>query len=463
MRDPSPVPARAWASLLVGSATVVLVILDAGFVALAFPDIETHFADTSRAALGWVFSGYFIALAAFMLFAGWLGDRTGRRRVFFAGLALFALGAVLTALAPNPWLLVGARVVQGTGAAALTPVSLAMVLPAFPPDRRSVAVGAWGVAGALAGIVAPTLGAALIELAGWRAPFLFFAPLALFTWLVGRRVLPDETPEHPGGSIDGWGIVATTTAVGSLAVVATQGDDWGWLTATTLSFAVVATVSGWLVLRRSRRHPGSLLDLALFRVRSYATSNVVSVLSQAGFFSFFFSLPLFLIDVWGWSTFEAGLAVALNQAAAAVVGIPAGRRADLRGPVGVVSAGGLVAAVGYAWLAAGAGADEAFWTVLAPSLVLGGMGSMMIGSTISAAAFRDLDDSVLGRAAGSYYVTRRLGSAVGAVAGVAILGDQTGLDAIDRFRWIWGFSAACYLAAGGVMWWAYDDAPLRSR
>ena len=456
-------PARAWASLLVGSATVVLIILDAGFVALAFPDIEAHFADASRATLGWVFSGYFIALAAFMLLAGWLGDRTGRRRVFFAGLGLFALGAVLTASAPNPGLLIGARVVQGIGAAALTPVSLAMVLPAFPDDRRSIAVGAWGVAGALAGIVSPTLGAGLIETAGWRAPFLFFAPLALLTWLVGRRVLPDQAPEDPSGSVDGWGIVLTTAAVGALAVVVTQGDEWGWWTTATLSFAVVAVVSGWAVLQRARTRPGSLLDLALFRVRSYASANVVSVLSQAGFFSFFFSLPLFLIDVWGWTTFEAGMAVALNQISAAVVGIPAGRRADQRGPVGVVAVGGVVAAVGYGWLALGTGADPAVGAVLVPALVLGGVGSMMIGSTISAAAFRDLDDAMLGRAAGSYYVTRRLGSAAGAVAAVAILGDQTGFDAVDRFRWIWGFTTVCYLAAGVVMWRAYEARVLRIR
>lgn len=456
-------PARAWAALLVGSATVVLIILDAGFVALAFPEIEARFADTSRATLGWVFSGYFIALAAFMLLAGWLGDRLGRRRVFFAGLGLFALGAVMTAASVSPGMLISSRIVQGVGAAALTPVSLAMVLPAFPHDRRALAVGAWGVAGAAAGIVSPTLGAGLIELAGWRAPFLFFAPLAVVTWLVGRRVLPDLPGDDPDGSIDLAGIALTTTAVASAAVVVTQGDDWGWGSPATLIFAALAVASGPAVIGRARTHPGALLDLALYRVRSYASANVVSFLSQAGFFSFFFSIPLFLVDVWGWTTWEAGLAVALNQVAAAVVGLPAGRRADAHGHVGVVSAGGLLSALGYGWLALGAGEAVELWVILVPALVVGGFGSMMIGSTISAAAFRDVDDGLLGRAAGSYYVTRRLGSAAGAIAAVALLGERVGADAVDRFRWIWAFSAACYLVSGVVMWTVFDRRSLRSR
>ena len=128
---------------------------------------------------------------------------------------------------------------------------------------------------------------------------------------------------------------------------------------------------------------------------------------------------------------------------------------------------GVVAGVGYAWLAFGAGPDPEVWTVLFPAFIVGGCGSMMIGSTISAAAFRDIDDASLGRASGSYYVTRRLGSAAGAIAAVAILGESVGAEAIERFRWIWTFSAACYLAAAMAMRFSFDQtkpaAEVRSR
>lgn len=456
---PTPVPARAWAGLIVGSATVVLVILDAGFVALAFPDIERSFPDSTRTTLGWVSSGYFISLSAFMLVAGWLGDRIGRRRVFFAGLFVFALGAVLTATATSAAMLIFARVVQGAGAAALTPVSLAMVLPAFPTERRATAVGAWGVAGAISGIVSPTAGAVLIESVSWRAPFLCFVPLTFVAWLVGRRVLPDEPGSDPDGVIDPLAIVSATTAVAAMAVAVTRGDRWGWTTAPTFAFVALSVASGVLLLHRARNHPGAPFDPSLFSIRSYASASAVSFLSQAAFFSFFFSVPLYLIDVWEWTTLEAGFAVALNQFAAAVVGLSAGRFADRHGHHGVIVAGGVIAGIGYGWLAAGAGADPAPWTVLFPSFVVGGVGSMMIGSTTSAAAFRDLDDDRLGRAAGSYYVTRRLGSAAGAVLAVAVLGERSGIAAVDRFRLIWLFSALCYFGSAAVMHLAFDRVP----
>lgn len=448
---PTPVPARAWAALMVGSATVVLIILDAGFVALAFPEIEASFGESSRSTLGWVSSGYFIALSSFMLVAGWLGDRLGRRRVFFGGLFVFATGALLTALATSTWMLILARVVQGSGAAALTPVSLAMVLPAFPLERRASAVGAWGVAGAVSGIVAPTAGAFLIDVVGWRAPFFVFVPLAGLAWLVGRRVLPDERGDDPDGAIDVPGIVSATVVVGAISLVVTKGDQWGWGSGGTILAIVVALVSGPLLVHRARTRVGTPLDVDLFQVRSFASASVVSFLSQAAFFSFFFSAPLFLIDVWEWSTLQAGFAIALNQVSAAVVGIAGGRWADRNGHRGIIVLGGVLGALGHGWLAFAADASVDVWMVLFPSFVVGGVGSMFIGSTISAAAFHDLDDSRLGRASGSYYVTRRLGSAAGAVAAVAILGDRVGIDAVDRFRLIWAFSAVCFLASAVVM------------
>jgi EmrB/QacA subfamily drug resistance transporter len=462
VQQPAPVPARAWAALLVGSATVVLIILDAGFVALAFPEIEATFDETSRSTLGWVSSGYFIALSSFMLVAGWLGDRLGRRRVFFVGLLVFAIGALLTALATSAWMLIAARVVQGTGAAALTPVSLAMVLPAFPPERRATAIGAWGVAGAVSGIVAPTSGAFLIEWIGWRAPFILFVPLALIAWLVGRRVLPDESGSDPDGAVDFVGIGAATFAVAAVAVVVVKGDQWGWLDPTTLTFLVVAAVSAPLLVHRARTRVGTPLDVDLFSIRSYASASVVSFLSQAAFFSFFFSAPLFLIDVWEWSTLQAGFAMALNQISAAVVGISAGRWADRNGHSGVIVAGGALGAVGHGWLAWAAGPEVDAWLVMVPSFVIGGVGSMLIGTTTSAAAFRDVDDDRLGRASGSYYVTRRLGSAAGAVAAVAILGDAAGVSAVDRFRLIWGFSAVCFAFAAAVMRFFYPRPSMRA-
>ena len=243
----------------------------------------------------------------------------------------------------------------------------------------------------------------------------------------------------------------TTTVVAAAAVGVTQGDDWGWGSPATLTMFGVVAVAGPLLVRRARHDPDALLDAESFSVRSFSIATVVSMLSQAGFFAFFFSIPLFLIDVWGWSTWQAGVAVAVNQAASAVVGLPAGRRADRAGPVGVVVVGGVIAAAGYGWLAIDATVEPDLWGMLLPAFVLAGVGSMMIGGTISAAAFHDIDDRGLGRAAAAYYVTRRLGSAAGGVAAVAILGDRIGDDSLTGFRGIWGFATGCYLLAALAM------------
>ncbi len=114
-----------------------------------------------------------------------------------------------------------------------------------------------------------------------------------------------------------------------------------------------------------------------------------------------------------------------------------------------------MAAVGFGWMALAASSEPEFWTYLLPTFVIAGVGSMMIGTTVSAAAFVDLDDSVLGRAAGSYYVTRRLGSAAGAIAAVAILGEQIGDAAVTRFQWIWIFSATCFLVSSATMYYGF--------
>lgn len=142
-----PIPVRAWVTLAVASSTVILIILDSGFVSLAFPEIEKEFASTDRSTLSWISSGYFISLAALMLITGRLAERVGTRRVFIAGLATYAIGALTMAVSATPLLVIAARLVQGAGAAALTPVSLAIALKEFPISRRSTAIGGWAMIG----------------------------------------------------------------------------------------------------------------------------------------------------------------------------------------------------------------------------------------------------------------------------------------------------------------------------
>jgi len=448
------IPRRAWLVLGVASAAVVLTMFDATFVTLAFPEIETAFDDTSRAVLAWVSTGFFVATAGLMLVAGRLADRLGARRVFVAGLIIYGVGAVAVACAPWAWWLLSARAVQGAGAASLAPVSLAMALPEFPTSRRSSAIPAWAVVGALSAVAAPTSGAVVVDVLGWRGPFVVLAAGAGVMVVLAVRVLrPDGRAKRV--RIDWVGVPLTIAAAGGSALLVGQGPRWGWGAAPTLAtLLVLAAVVPSLVWWSLRLGERALFDVGLFRHRAYAAGCAASVLTQVGFFCFLFPSPLFFTSVWGYSVLAAGFTLALQQVSAAVVGMPVGRLADRVGPGRVVFVGGLIAAASLWTFALRVGPEPAFATVVLPLFLIMGIGMMMNGSISTSAALHGLPDEALPRAGAAYYVTRRLGSGLGVAAAVAILGDRTGPDALDRYRVVWVVAGAAYLASGlSILWW----------
>src|SRR5215207_8979333 len=183
---------RAFATL---SIAVFISILDLFIVNIAFTDIEREWPEAGLSGLSWVLSAYAIVLAALLVPLGRVGDRAGRKRVFQAGLALFVLGSALCAAAPSPGFLLVARVLQGFGAAALTPTSLSLLLPLFPREERTAVIGAWAALGAVGAAMGPPLGGLLVQ-ASWRWIFIVNVPLGLFTlWRVRRRFAEIRDPE----------------------------------------------------------------------------------------------------------------------------------------------------------------------------------------------------------------------------------------------------------------------------
>lgn len=389
-------------------------------------------------------SGYFIALASLMLFAGRLAEQVGPRRVFLAGLALYAIGALVMGLAPTVAVLIGARLLQGAGAAALTPVSLAIVLPAFPASRRSTAIGGWAMIGASSGVVAPTVGAVLVDVGGWRLPFLVLTVMLCGVALAAWRVLDTDVSPAAAPAIDLPSVPLVVLSVGGFALALSKVRDWGIVDPRLLIAVVVGSLALPALLFRSARQPGGLLDVGLFRLRSYAAGSVASIFTQIGFFGFFFTAPLFFTEAWEYSVLSAGLALAVQQGVSAVVSVPVGRLADRVGAARIVTAGGLVAAGSFIWMATLVDAQPNFWLAIFPAFVVGGAGAMANGALTTSLALRDVDDATLPRASSGYYVTRRLASGVGVVVGTAILGDAAGNETVARFKLVWIFVAACY-------------------
>src|SRR3954468_14729370 len=316
MKQPNP-----WRVFAVVALAVFLSILDLFIVNIAFPDLRRDFGGTSLSGLSWVLTAYAIVFAAVLVPAGKLGDLYGRRRMFVGGLALFTLGSALCAVAPSVGALVGARVLQGIGAAALTPNSLGLVLPLFPPERRAPVIGAWAAIGAVGASLAPPLGGLLVE-ASWRWIFLVNVPLGVLAAVLALRVVPEIRDPAATRLPDLPGIAVLVAAVGLLTLGLAQGPSWDWDARVWSAFGLAA-VLGAVLLRRSARppaspgavslpppprHPAPVVELALLRVPAFALASLSTFLFSAGFAGMLRGTVLFPPEVWDYSVLPAGFA-----------------------------------------------------------------------------------------------------------------------------------------------------------
>jgi EmrB/QacA subfamily drug resistance transporter len=215
--------ARGWKVLAVCSIAVFLVSLDVTIVNIAFPEMLEDF-ETTRAELSWVLSAYNIAFAACLLTSGRLADRFGRRRIFYIGLLTFTTASALCGMAPTEEALIAARVVQAMGGALIMPASLALVLPEFPMERRSAAIGVWGAVGGLAAAIGPVLGGALIDVIGWRGLFFLNAPVCLLAFLFARKLLVESREPNAHGLPDIVGAVLATSGVALIVLGIVEGE-----------------------------------------------------------------------------------------------------------------------------------------------------------------------------------------------------------------------------------------------
>src|ERR1043166_9307448 len=213
-----PVAPRAWAGLVVVATAAFVVSLDTMVLYVAFGDIRRGFPGVTAASLSWIFSGYTIVIAAGMIGAGRWADRLGRRRIFLAGMALFTVASAICAAAPGVGLLVAGRVLQGVGAAALTPASLALILQAFPKSRVPQAIALWGAAGALAAALGPTIGGVFVEAWGWRSVFVVNVPIGIAVAIFGPRLLDESREPESSRLPDPVGTVVVTIALILLAL-----------------------------------------------------------------------------------------------------------------------------------------------------------------------------------------------------------------------------------------------------
>jgi DHA2 family methylenomycin A resistance protein-like MFS transporter len=430
---------RRGLTLVATSLGFAVVQLDVSVVNVAIKPIGAALGgDVS--ALQWVVNAYTVAFAALILSAGALGDRIGARRVFIAGFSVFTVASAICGLAPSLGVLIGARALQGAGAALLVPCSLTLLSHTYPePRERSRAIGRWAVGASAALSAGPLVGGVLTATLGWRAIFFINAPIGLTGILLTARFAP-ETSRSPDRGISDFDPAAQLTAILCLTLLAAatiKGGADGFASAAVLAGYGGAAAAGaaFLVIEARRARP--MLPLRLFRCEAFGANAAIGLLINVAFYGLIFVFSLFFQRAQHFGALHAGLAFAPMTAAIMAANAVAGRLEQRLGARAVIAGGALLMAAGAATLE-GIGPHSAFAAVVA-QLVAIGFGLGLIVPVMTASLLGSVERSRSGIASGTLNTARQTGS----VIGVALFGSL-----IARGRLVGGLHIALVIAAG---------------
>jgi EmrB/QacA subfamily drug resistance transporter len=423
--------------------------LDLSIVNVAFPDLKASFPDASQASLAWIITAYSIVFGALLVTGGRTGDRVGRRRMFMTGTAVFLAGSFLCGIAPNVAALIASRVLQGAGAAFLVPASLALLIAAYPAERRTQMVALWGGIGALAVATGPSLGAAIVSAGGWRWAFLVNLPAGAAVLALGRRVLVESDLDRSAGRPDYLGVGMVSVALAALVFGISEGASWGWTDPRILGAFMLAVGLGVAFVQRSLHHPEPVVDLALFGDRSFVTANIATFVYATGFFAMLLGNILFLTSVWHYSIMRAGLAVTPGPLVVAIVAGPAGKLAGRIGFRPVLIAGALSFALGLATFVLRVDATPAYLAHWLPGTLIVGLGIGLTFPVLSAAAVSSLPSHRFAVGSAVNQTARQIGGAIGIAVLVMVLGTpRDAVDAVARFHHLWLYGAGTALLSG---------------
>ncbi|WP_127521460.1 MFS transporter [Mesorhizobium sp. Z1-4] len=401
--------------------------IDGSVVSIAMPAIRADIGATLSQAQ-WISNGYALMLSALILVGGALGDRAGLRRSFAAGIALFIVASLLCAAAPTPTLLIAARTLQGVGAAIMVPGSLAIIAKAYPKAERGRAIGIWAASSALTTALGPVLGGIVLSAfddAVWRWIFAINLPLGgIALYLLIARVPPDAAA--PRRELDIGGGLLAMASLGSIALGLTLLSGEAKIAGLDVPTLLIAGGSILIVLFLlwEARHPAPMIELALFRARSFSGANLATFFLYFALSAILFYLPMMLIAGWGIEESTVGFLFLPLSASIALLSGPVGKVSDRIGPRVPMAAGSLLVGVSFAalgWLA-NAGIHQ-FWGGVFPMMLLMGLGMSLVVSPLSIAVMTSIDDKDTGAASGINNAVSRIAGlvAVAALGSVAAI------------------------------------------
>jgi EmrB/QacA subfamily drug resistance transporter len=362
--------------------------IDATVVGIALPAIGKDF-NASLADLQWVVTAYTLTLAGLLLVAGALGDRYGRKLVFQIGVVWFALASVLCLAAPNSPFLIGARALQGVGAALLTPGSLAIIEASFSPDDRGKAIGAWSGFAGVGTAIGPFIGGWLIQAVSWRLIFAINLPIAALVVAVTWRHVPESRDMAETGRVDISGGVLVTLGLIGLTYGLIDGPAGGWNRPAPLASVIAGVILLAAFVLRERRARNPVLPLTLFSSTQFTSANIVTFIVYGALGGALFLLPIQLIQVSGYTPLQAGISLLPVTVIMLLLSAYSGALAARIGPRLQMTVGPLVIAAAFV-LFARIGQSGNYLTEVLPAVIVFGFGLAInvapLTSTVLAAA-----------------------------------------------------------------------------
>ncbi|WOQ18613.1 MFS transporter [Raineyella sp. W15-4] len=441
---------------LITLATVTLgsgiTMLDTSVVAIALPTIGREL-NSSLGGLQWVNNGLILSLSALILVGGSLGDRLGRRRVYLVGVVWFALASLGCALAPATGWLVVARVLQGVGAALLTPGALAIIRSSFREEDQPAVIGTWAGVSGVAVAIGPFLGGWLLGHFSWRWIFLVNLPLCAVVILAGLAAVPESRDEEATGRFDVAGAGLTSAVLASLTWLLIDGHQWPPVLAATVATAVVAGAVAFVLVERRAAYP--LVPLTLFSSRVFTSANLMTFLVYGALGSILFFLVLQLQNTVGFSPRDSGLATLPITIILMLLSAPMSTLAQRLGPRRPMTVGPMIVALGVLILSRVA-AGSGWGSVLVGTSVFG-LGLAVLVSPLTAAVLGAAPERLAGAASAINNAVARTGSLLAIAALPAVVG-LSGADYRDAGLLTAGYRLATYITAallvlGGLVSW----------
>ncbi|MHB8470689.1 MAG: MFS transporter [Gaiellaceae bacterium] len=439
---------RKWWTLAAVSFGLFMIMLDNTVVNVALPSIERDL-NVSIASLEWIVTAYALVFAALMITGGKLADLYGRRKIFVVGLVIFTLSSLACGLAPSAGFLIGARAVQGAGAALMNPATLSIITHTFPPRQRGQAIGIWAGVSALALAIGPLAGGLIVDNINWNWIFFVNVPVGVAAVVASQIFIKESRDTSREQSIDLPGLVTSGTGLFALSYALIEGNRHGWASAEIIGLFAAAAVLliAFVLVEKHQRLP--MLDLSLFRNGAFTGANIVAMLVSLGMFGVFFFVSLYIQNILGYSPTKAG-AIFLPMTILIILIAPiAGKQSDRIGSRWLMGGGMTILGVSLL-LYQRVGLHSNFWTLL-PAMVLGGFGMAMTMSPMTSAAMGAVPVDKAGVGSGVLNSFRQMGGSLGIALMGAILASYLHApprSALGRQQYVDGLHAALLVSAG---------------